>query len=818
MAAPTLVAEIDFTGNPTAGYYDTLVNSAAARAVWRMNSAAALTDALGVNTGTFPSAPSLITGALPYDTDQGLRFNGSANYGRVPSSASLQEAGSYTVEGWLRFPTLPSALKPVFTKGSFRLEVTAANKLQFSVQNHVSGTPTLTVAAGKTVLVANTWYHVACVHDAGLGQIRLYLNGVLETTASHTAGTELWGLPLLFAARHSGTVPTFVSAGTILVHGGGDPTTSWPVPAPAGNAAGDLCIVHGVLGLTPTSVTLPTGFQTLVSYRGTNIWTFVAWKILAGGDSLTFAFPVNQIGQMVATCYRNIDSAQPFANPPYLRTGSGVIAFTGAAITQSDDTLVLGLASMARSVSWSSPDGTERYDTGGANSPGTGIAGYTSPVTTIAGKNFDMTSNGNAEWGAVWISLKGPDAQDFAAVDLDDWAFLNTVSTDDDVLYHYEGRLSGVGAWTDVSSDVQLVSSKFGRQYELNRMEAGTATVALRDLSRKYDPANRSSPYWPGVVPMRKIRVRILHNAVSYPVYRGFVERWPPRWRAPELAEVSVSCVDGFEPVALAGASGTLSPGPAGTQIASLLDQVPWPDSDRSIDAGVFVMGETQLDGSVKSYVDTIADSELGVFFFSADGVATFHDSAHRFTNTRSTTTQATFRDDGTGVAYQNLEPSFDKDNTINEWHVSDIRGEVASAVDEVSRRKHFLRTQDRATLLDTLQDAQTQAVALLQSTSKPGLRFDTLTVVPTTDPGWVAVLGIRISDRVTVVRNPVPSAGGSQYLMDCFVEGIAWELKPGAAGSVFGSVSFELSPVSSASYYDTIIRERPVSYWRMVG
>jgi hypothetical protein len=829
VSAPTLEVSIDFTGNPTAGYYDTLTNAAGAVSYWRMASTSALTDALGANSGTLPVAPSLVSGALPYDADQALSFNGSTTYATVPSSSTLLQSGSYTVEGWLRFPSLPGATRTIFTKGSFRLEIQVDNRLAFTVKNEVGGTVTTTSCVGNSTLSANAWYHVACVHDATLDQLRLYVNGVQETTVTHTAGTELWGLPLLFAAKHSATPPSFGTTATTAWASSVPSATSIVLNAPASIATGDLLLAH--INGSPGVVTPPAGWAQLaggVTYTSTtNKKSYVFWKVAAGGDvgatTYTFTTDVNNGGQAAISRFTGCDTAQPFANPPYTKenVGTGTSHTTGPHLPLADDVLITVLVSGQSNNTWTSSDGTERYDTDGAGGQGAnGIAMYTSTQASAASYTLTATSSFGYSTGQgsqlVTLFLKGSDAQNFTSVQLDEWSFEDVALDADTVQYRYEGRLSGVGAWVNVTPDVRAVQTKFGRQYELNRMEAGTASVTLNDFQRRYDPANGNSPYYPNVIPMRKIRIRVLHNGTYYPIYRGFVERWPPRWQGPNIAEVTVTCVDGFETLALAGASGTLTTALSGKQITALLDEVPWPEADRALDSGVFVMAETSLSGDVKGYVESIADSELGIFFFDQSGIATFHDRGHRWTTASSTTAQAVFRDNGGEVVYQELEPSFDKDTTINEWLVSDARSEQATARDEVSVRRNFKRTQTRSTSLDSFQDAQTQAVALLQQSARPGLRFDQLTVIPTTDNAWQKVLSLDMSDRVNVIRNPVPAAGGTSYAMDCFVEGISWNFRPGPNGTVLGSVSFQLSPVSGATYYDTIIRDRPVSYWRM--
>lgn len=61
--------------------------------------------------------------------------------------------------------------------------------------------------------------------------------------------------------------------------------------------------------------------------------------------------------------------------------------------------------------------------------------------------------------------------------------------------------------WTDVSSDLRKFQISRGRQYELNQIDPGSASVTLKNLSRQYDPEYTSGPHFPNVVPLVPIRL-----------------------------------------------------------------------------------------------------------------------------------------------------------------------------------------------------------------------------------------------------------------------------------------------------------------------
>jgi hypothetical protein len=295
------------------------------------------------------------------------------------------------------------------------------------------------------------------------------------------------------------------------------------------------------------------------------------------------------------------------------------------------------------------------------------------------------------------------------------------------------------------------------------------------------------------------------------------VETWQSNWEVPNYDQVAITVIDGFKWLSRADVSQILPSGLSGTQIGTVLDRALYPRSTRAVDAGVFIMADSAITDSVKAkdLLQTISESELGIVFMNhaADRAPfTFHDRAHRWTQTRSTTSQASFSDAGAGLRYQDLEPSFDDTNVVNIWTVTDARGGVHVAIDTVSRAENGPSDQSRTTLLDNTTDATDQAANLLQQTARPQLRFDSFRLrltANTSSATWISALTLAISDRVTVTRTPVPAAGGSTITRDCFIEAISWNIMPG-----IWDLTLQLSPVSTMAYQDTIPLDNPVSFW----
>ena len=63
--------------------------------------------------------------------------------------------------------------------------------------------------------------------------------------------------------------------------------------------------------------------------------------------------------------------------------------------------------------------------------------------------------------------------------------------------------------WVDITGDIKGFTTHRGRTYEMGRMEAGTASVALNNTSGNYWKNNASGSYYPNVTPMKQFNIRV---------------------------------------------------------------------------------------------------------------------------------------------------------------------------------------------------------------------------------------------------------------------------------------------------------------------
>lgn len=138
--------------------------------------------------GTLTNGPVWSGGTPGYFT-----FDGTNDWVDFGTASSGSTSGSFTFGGWVK--TTTSATEKIFMmRGndsslngwSLLLAKQTDNKLLAGcVTTTPGGTPTFVGAVSSTVMSNDTWYYIVGVWEAGV-RIRIYVNGVLETTTATT--------------------------------------------------------------------------------------------------------------------------------------------------------------------------------------------------------------------------------------------------------------------------------------------------------------------------------------------------------------------------------------------------------------------------------------------------------------------------------------------------------------------------------------------------------------------------------------------------------------------------------------------------------
>ena len=346
-------------------------------------------------------------------------------------------------------------------------------------------------------------------------------------------------------------------------------------------------------------------------------------------------------------------------------------------------------------------------------------------------------------------------------------------------------RLAPDDVWTDVTAWLHTFSTQAGVtrvEGPILRYEAGSATVALNNSDRRFDPTNMSGPYVAGgvtqVEPMRAIRVRAQHGSIAYTLWQGFIDSWMIENPSPDYSRVTVTCTDGqkvlgnYNRVALGTAvgAGELS----GARVNRILNSVGWPAEDRIIDTGVSAMQATTLDGDAWTELLLVQDSEIGEVYLDGAGRVVFRDRHAVLEDTRSTTSQATFGSQPGELHYESVTPEYDDTTIRNVWRIARTGGTQQTAADAASQLRYLTWTHDRTDLLLTLDsDSLGYAQYGLYLSKDPELRFAAITVDPRADPVGLfpQTLGRGFGDRITIVSRP---PGGGTVTRDVFIRGVS--------------------------------------------
>lgn len=344
----------------------------------------------------------------------------------------------------------------------------------------------------------------------------------------------------------------------------------------------------------------------------------------------------------------------------------------------------------------------------------------------------------------------------------------------------------------DVSNITLRVQTKRGRNRIVNKFEAGSASIVLRDDNAYFSPSNTSSPYYGKLVPLRKIRVwadytdEITLITTRYFIFSGYITSYDTNFVRgfEETSTVTLQCVDGFRlfnNIAIASVPGTPAGQLSGARINALLDVADYPTSQRAIDSGNSTL---QADpGSSRSLLDaiqTVEISEFGGFFFQKTGTATFF--SRNTLSLKADQTPYVFSDDGTGIGYAGIDFAYDDQLIVNDVVVERLGGTPQQVQDTTSIETYFIHSGQRTGILvETDTEANNQAVMLLNARKDATLRIDSMTLNlfdtnASANDRINAGLGMEIFDLLNITKQ---MPGGSVVTRELFCQGVAHEITP---------------------------------------
>ena len=313
----------------------------------------------------------------------------------------------------------------------------------------------------------------------------------------------------------------------------------------------------------------------------------------------------------------------------------------------------------------------------------------------------------------------------------------------------------------DVTEDVRSVTVRRGRSRELERYQAGAATVNLDNQGRKYDPAAGTAitPYGASMRPRKAVQI----TTAGVAVFNGVVDDWDLDYSLNGDHVASVKVTDGF--VFLAGQEiepFTTTAQTTGERVTAILDlaEIAWPAGKRAIDTGSATLQADAIGGTADpkpvgalAYLQKVDEAEQGALFIGSDGSLTFRDRS-----TLQVLTDVVFADDGTGIPFTNINAAYGAEELRNRITVTRLNGGTAVAQDATSITEYgAIDYEIRDTLLADDTQAQSLADAILARYKEPLLRIDDIEVALAAIPAdQVAdVLGLELGALVRVLYTP---------------------------------------------------------------
>jgi len=211
--------------------------------------------------------------------------------------------------------------------------------------------------------------------------------------------------------------------------------------------------------------------------------------------------------------------------------------------------------------------------------------------------------------------------------------------------------------------------------------------------------------------------------------------------------------------------------------VADVLDAAGWPSAWDDLDTCTMTPGGVVWhDRSALDVLQELARTEGGRILIDRDGTFCLHSGSHIYTETASTTSQATYSDSGVGgtVPYSAVgRITYSDELLINRAIVSTADGATFTADDTTSQATYGIRAKQFDTVLANGVDALSVAQMIVQNYANPTLRIDDWTVLPQSDgaTAFPEVLPADLADRVTV--EIMPSNVGTRISQQMLIESI---------------------------------------------
>jgi hypothetical protein len=369
-------------------------------------------------------------------------------------------------------------------------------------------------------------------------------------------------------------------------------------------------------------------------------------------------------------------------------------------------------------------------------------------------------------------------------IELDTGFIVDAFTLDDvtkGVLNNSDYVLDGTTQFADITQWCQRVTYRRGRRLDTDQFGPGTMTVVLDDTLAGgiLSPYDTSSPYYdvannePGLAPLRVIR---LSRQGTY-LFVGNVVNYDYQFQLGGSNIVNILAADGFYKLAQCYLDEwNVTTETSGERLESLLDLPEvalFPGALRNIATGTVNLGHdaaftVPVGTNALQYAQQINQTaEFGRLFMDRTGVFTFQERI----GTTLSAPVVEFDDQGTHLAYNDLEIEFDASHVVNRASVTSLDGDTGTDNDLASQTIYFIQTRAiTSSLLHDQGELDTAAAYLLVPDPSPRFTSVATNFALLTSLQRDAVALVDIGDTITIEKDVL---GFGPLAEELAVEGI---------------------------------------------
>ena len=366
----------------------------------------------------------------------------------------------------------------------------------------------------------------------------------------------------------------------------------------------------------------------------------------------------------------------------------------------------------------------------------------------------------------------------------------------------------------DLTPDVRQITINRGRSLQQDTYETGSCVVRVLDTTGAWNPQNTSSPYYPYLVPLRKLRVSATTGTDQHFLFSGYTTEY--RYTFPvgqELGYVDIYCSDAFRLFQLANIDTVADAGAGqstGTRMGKILDQVSFPTNMRTFATGDSnCQADPATNRTSLAALKNVEFSEQGAFYIDGSGTAVFKDRSDVISSIAATPIEF---NQTTGIPYKNLVYAFDDKLIINQSTVTRVGGTAQYAENTASAVQYFPHSYNVDKLvIDTDANALNIAKTYVATRAQTTIRIDAMTVdlldpsVPTN-----TMIGLEFFDVCKITNQ---QENGSTIVKVLQVQGLNWTITPNSMqvtvttleslvdGYVIGSTERGIIGISAMTY-----------------